>query len=300
MKIERLLSIIILLLDKQIVSATTLAKKFEVSKRTIYRDIETLEFAGFPIVAQTGKNGGFGLLDTFKMTSFTFSEKEKLKIMEALQLQEQLLSFQETDSIVKGKLQAINNANTKNIALSLSSATLHNPQIEKQTTLKLKELHTALTKQQKIKITYITTFGDHSHRTILPIELLLQNGSWYLKAFCELRKDIRLFKITRIRDFTILDFTFDLKNCPQENPKEPKTITIQLLFTKQTLGKLYDFFLEKQMTITEESVLVCFPYQVNNNIIPFLLMFGNQVQVIEPTVVKENHIQAIHQMQNIY
>lgn len=79
MKIERLLSIIILLLDKQIISANTLAKNFEVSKRTIYRDIETLEYAGFPIISYPGINGGFGLLDTFKIHSFTFSDYEKQK-----------------------------------------------------------------------------------------------------------------------------------------------------------------------------------------------------------------------------
>lgn len=107
MKIERLLSIIILLLDKQIISANTLAKNFEVSKRTIYRDIETLEYAGFPIISYPGINGGFGLLDTFKIHSFTFSDYEKQKIMNALQVQEQLLPFQESTSNIHSKLKVI-------------------------------------------------------------------------------------------------------------------------------------------------------------------------------------------------
>lgn len=298
MKIERLLSIIILLLDKQIVSANTLAKTFDVSKRTIYRDIETLEFAGIPIISYPGVNGGFGLIDTFKMNSFTFTDYEKQKILDALQLQEQLLPFQKVTSIINGKLQATNTTTTK-ANLTLSSATLHNPLVEKQTNIKLKQLYQALSNHQKVKISYITSNGDFSNRTILPLELTLQNGSWYLSSFCELRKDIRLFKITRIRKIELLDITFD-KKLPPTIPDNTLEVEIQLSFTKKSLGKLYDFFLDEQLTITKDKVLVSFLYNTNNNLIPFLLMFGNQVTVIQPASLKQKHISCIQEMQKIY
>lgn len=167
MKIERLLSIIIVLLDKQIQPASALAATFEVTKRTIYRDIETLQFAGFPIVSYPGSQGGFGFIDSFKMHKFTFTDSEKQKIIEALRLQKQLLVFQKSDSIIKGKLHAIQDSCARHTDISLSSATLHNPSIERQTNQKLEALHHTLTKQQKIKISYITGQGITSNRTVL-------------------------------------------------------------------------------------------------------------------------------------
>lgn len=299
MKIERLLSIIMLLLNKQIISANTLAKKFQVSKRTIYRDIETLEYSGFPIVSYPGINGGFGLLDTFKIHSFTFSDYEKQKILNALQVQEQLLPFQESTSNIYNKLKVIHDIPIKAPNMTLTSATLHNPIVEKQTNIKLKELYSALIEHQKVKITYITANGDFSNRVILPLELTLQNGSWYLKAYCELRKDIRLFKITRIRKLKVLHISFDI-DIPFVERKPDEEIEIQLSFTKKSLGKLYDFFLDEQMKIDENNVFVNFMYSKNHNIIPFLLMFGSEVKVIYPEYVKNQHIQWIKEMQKIY
>lgn len=299
MKIERLLSIIMLLLEKRVISANTLAKKFEVSKRTIYRDIETLEYAGFPIIAYPGVNGGFGLIDTFKIHTLTFNDYEKQKILNALQVQEQLMPFQESTANINQKLQVIQDIPIKNPNMKLTSATLHNPIVEKQTNQKLEELYVALIEKQKVKITYITASGDFSNRIILPLELTLQNGSWYLRAYCELRKDIRLFKITRIRKIEVLQINF-IYDIPFKETRDDLKIEVQLSFTKRTLGKLYDFFLDEQMVITKDRVSVTFEDSLAHNLVPFLLMFANQVEVIYPEFLKEQHIKCIEAMQKIY
>jgi len=300
MKIERLLSMIILLLENKIISATILAEYFEVTKRTIYRDIETLELAGFPIISYAGKKGGFGLLESFKMNKFTFSDIEKQRIVEALRLQEQLLSFQETDNIIKGKLHAIQEFDAKNIEFTVSSATLHNPLVEAQVNQKLSLLYKALTNNQKVKVTYITIQSKKTNRVILPIELLLKNGSWYLKAFCELRKDMRLFKITRILNLEVLDILFSKESIQESKTHISKRIEIQLSFSKEVLGKLYDFFLEQQINTINDRIIVTFLCYLEESILPFLLMFKNQVQVVYPSWLKEKHIEEIKNMQHIY
>lgn len=300
MKIERLLSIIILLLEKEIVSANTLAKQFEVTKRTIYRDIETLEFAGFPIISYPGKYGGFGFIDTFKMHRFTFNTQEKQKIIEALNLQEQVLSFQKNDTIVKTKLQSIRTKEEVIVPMNFSSVTLHHPRIEEQTNQKLEAIHTIIKNQYKMKITYITGQGEFSSRIICPLALKLENGSWYVEAFCELRKDIRLFKLTRIREIDIIKVTYDKRNIPTSTNFSSQQIEITLSFQKKALGKLYDFFLDEQMTIQEKEVLVTFPYQSTGNVIPFLLMFSKDVTVIQPSWLKEKHKEMIENMQLLY
>lgn len=219
--------------------------------------------------------------------------------MNALQVQEQLLPFQESTSNIHSKLKVIHDIPVKIPNMTLTSATLHNPIVEKQTNAKLKELYSALTNHQKVKVTYITANGDFSNRIILPQELVLQNGSWYLKAYCELRKDIRLFKITRIRKLEVLQIFFDV-DIPSSERKNDVEIEIQLSFTKRSLGKLYDFFLDEQMKIDENNVFVNFKYSKNHNIIPFLLMFGSEVKVIYPEYVKKQHIQWVEKMQKIY
>lgn len=90
-KIERILAIIVLLLDNEVVSATELAQRFEVTKRTIFRDIETIELAGFPIISQPGRNGGFSLMNSFKLRTYTYNGEEKQDILNALNVKEGIL-----------------------------------------------------------------------------------------------------------------------------------------------------------------------------------------------------------------
>lgn len=299
MKIERLLSIIVLLLDKQVISAATLAETFEVSKRTIYRDIDTLIYAGFPIISYPGTNGGFGLLDCFKLHSFTFNDQEKQELQTALHMQKQLLPFQNTSSYIEQKLQTLNASQFNANKMMLTSATLHNPVIEKETNKKLQVLYNALTKHVKVRINYISARGDATQRIIHPMAVTLQNGSWYLKAYCEVRSAIRLFKITRIRCMETLQIPFT-EHLLEAEPTNHTEIEIQLSFTKQSLGKLYDFFLEEQMEFAKDCVIVTFLYEKHQSLVPFLLMFGNQVNVVYPESLKQQHLQSIRDLQNLY
>lgn len=87
-KIERILSIIVLLLENEVIPATQLATRFNVTKRTIFRDIETIEMAGFPIVSFIGRKGGYSLLNSFKLRTYTYTDAEKQDILSALQMKE--------------------------------------------------------------------------------------------------------------------------------------------------------------------------------------------------------------------
>lgn len=90
MKLERILAILVMILERKVL-ASELAEKFEVSTRTIYRDMDTLLYAGFPVVALPGKNGGFTMLDTYKLATFTFSEAEKQILLEALEARSEFM-----------------------------------------------------------------------------------------------------------------------------------------------------------------------------------------------------------------
>ncbi|MCZ8542470.1 helix-turn-helix transcriptional regulator [Psychrobacillus psychrodurans] len=296
-KIERLLSILVALLNKEVVSADELAKKLEVSKRTIYRDIESLGLSGLPVITIHGRNGGVGLMPSYKMDKYLFSDKEKLKIIESLRMQHNIL--QEDNQVLIEKLENLKGDESFS-NLSFYSPTIHRTEIEQETKEKLTTLRGAISQKKKLKIKYISLNGDITSRVISPSNIVLTNGSWYLEAYCEKRKDRRMFKLTRIREH----FLIDEKSIQMEG-KEIDLTTIyeqaELIFHRNQLGKLYDFFLEEEIEIQNNYIKVNFKYDSNRNLIPFLLMFGSTVDVINPQTLKQeyyNELNKIHKKIN--
>ncbi len=296
-KIERLLSILVALLNKEVVSADELAKKLEVSKRTIYRDIESLGLSGLPVITIHGRNGGVGLMPSYKMDKYLFSDKEKLKIIESLRLQHNIL--QEDNQVLIEKLENLKGDESFS-NLSFYSPTIHRTEIEQETKEKLTTLRGAISQKKKLKIKYISLNGDITSRVISPSNIVLTNGSWYLEAYCEKRKDRRMFKLTRIREHLLID-----EKSIQMEGKEIDLTTIyeqaELIFHRNQLGKLYDFFLEEEIEIQNNYIKVNFKYDSNRNLTPFLLMFGSTVDVINPQTLKQeyyNELNKIHKKIN--
>lgn len=296
-KIERLLSILVALLNKEVVSADELAKKLEVSKRTIYRDIESLGLSGLPVITIHGRNGGVGLMPSYKMDKYLFSDEEKLKIIESLRMQHNIL--QEDNQVLIEKLENLKGDESFS-NLSFYSPTIHRTEIEQETKEKLTTLRGAISQKKKLKIKYISLNGDITSRVISPSNIVLTNGSWYLEAYCEKRKDRRMFKLTRIREHLLID-----EKSIQSEGKEIDLTTIyeqvELIFHRNQLGKLYDFFLEEEIEIQNNYIKVNFKYDSNRNLIPFLLMFGSTVDVINPQTLKQeyyNELNKIHKKIN--
>lgn len=297
-KIERLLSILVALLNKEIVSADELAKKLEVSKRTIYRDIESLGLSGLPVVTIHGRNGGVGLMPSYKMDKYLFSDEEKQKIIESLRMQHNML--QEDNQVLIEKLENLKGNDESVSNLSFYSPTIHRTEIEQETKVKLTALRAAIAKKKKLKIKYISLNGEITIRVISPSNIVLTDGSLYMEAYCEKRKDRRMFKLTRIREHFLVD--------EESISIEEKAIDVTpiyeqvvLTFHSNQLGKLYDFFLEEEIEIQNNLIKVTFKYNSNRNLIPFLLMFGSTVDVIKPQTLKQqyyNELNKIHKKIN--
>lgn len=141
-KVERLLSILVTLLNREVVSADELAKKLEVSKRTIYRDIESLGLSGLPVVTIHGRNGGVGLMPSYKMDKYLFSDEEKQKIIESLKIQHNIL--QEDNQVLIEKLENLKGNDESFNHLSYYSPTMHRIEIEQETKEKLATLRGAI------------------------------------------------------------------------------------------------------------------------------------------------------------
>lgn len=302
MKTARMFSILIYLLKKKLVSADELAGEFEVSKRTIYRDMDALSAIGIPIISYLGKNGGFTLIDNYQLDKFTFNEEEKKFLLEGLTLKSELFDNHQL-SVLQRKIELLKeNKEEFHSNITITSSTLHRETIEEETKVKIKKVLSIIDEGSKICIHYVSQTANISSRVIQPLKLNFMNGSWYLEAFCESKKALRLFKLTRIRNMEVIyDNTRTAYTEANEylTAKSVKIEKIVLLFSKSELGKLYDFFTEDEISVLEDgSLKVAFNYDSAKNILPFLLMFGRHVKILSPLWLKneyQNEIKFIYE-----
>lgn len=191
MKIERLFNIIYILLNEKRVTAKSLAEKFEVSTRTIYRDIESLSMSGIPIYADKGYGGGISLLDHYVLNKTLMSEEERNSILLGLEVLESTHYLSEDK--VLSKIKSLLNASQKSyIEIDFSGfGDNHSEKIFNNLKLSLKQ-------SVAVNIVYRNSFGDISHRKINPLKLVFKKQNWYLIAYCYKREMCRTFKIARI------------------------------------------------------------------------------------------------------
>ncbi|MDT0015315.1 helix-turn-helix transcriptional regulator [Listeria cossartiae] len=285
MKLERILAILVMILERKVL-ASELAEKFEVSTRTIYRDMDTLLYAGFPVVSLPGKNGGFTMLDTYKLATFTFSEAEKQILLEALEARSEFM-LNESQETLREKITLLQTEKPASNHIFFDSATQHRRQIEAEVKRKIAYIQKAFTTNKQLKISYIAMSGTETEREISPQKLNLMDGSWYLEAYCHKRAAVRHFKLTRITALKEIDKGIMEIAETKYQPGEMERIVLE--FPKNQLGKLLDYFLWEEMEIEEDFVRVTFLYDLERQIIPFLLMFGSAVKILEPASLQKDY-----------
>lgn len=293
MKTERLFSILVLLLNIDKISAEELAKKFEVSKRTIYRDLESLSMSGLPITSFHGRNGGVGLMSSYKMDRHLFTDVEKQKLIDALNIHQNML--QEDNQILIEKLENLQGIAETFENFSYYSPTLHRKEIEEEIKDKIKAIRKVITHKKKLKIKYTSMSGENTDRIVSPSNLQLKDGSWFMEAYCDKRQDKRLFKLTRIREHKELGEEC-IKTIESEAVSAKCYEEVELIFSKNQLGKLYDFFLEDEIKINHNDITVTFTYDNNQNLLPFLLMFSSSVDVVKPEALKISYYRELNKI----
>lgn len=210
-RLTRLTSILIQLQCKRLLTAHELAEKFGISKRTIYRDIKTLEQAGVPILTDDGK--GYTLMEGYRMPPVMFTENEANALITA----EQLVLKNKDASLVKDytdaihKIKVVLRNNTKDKANLLSERVLSGQNLESsRTSNNLSILQLALTNFNLVQIQYYSPYNDQiTERTVEPFAIYTTQENWLLIAFCRLRKDYRSFRLDRIKSLQVLNESFE-------------------------------------------------------------------------------------------
>ena len=281
MQESRLFKIIYHLLDKGKATALELAEKFEVSVRTIYRDIDALSEAGIPIYTETGRNGGIHLMDDFVLDKAVLSEEEKQEILLALQS----MNITKDNSEILQKLSAVFHLNSENW-LEIDFSRWGNQGRDND---KFNLLKSAIIHRKCVKITYAGSNEKATERIVQPMKILYKSMAWYLKAYCTLKQDYRVFKLNRIIDLEVLSDSFP-HQVFTELEKDLKQIykKIVLRFSKEAAYRVYDEFDMTQIEIqTNGDFIVSAQMPEDTWLIGYLLTFGTQVDILEPAYLKE-------------
>lgn len=285
MQINRLIEMVYILLDKKTVTAKELSDHFEVSRRTIYRDIDTLSTAGIPVYTNKGKGGGISLLDNFVLNKSMLSEKEQLEILSSLQ-SHKALNIQDVEPVLN-KLAAmfgINNSGWIDVDFSRWGS---NPD-ERE---KFNMFKTAIFNKKMVSFDYFGTNGKKTERTVEPLKLVFKGYAWYIYAFCHMKNDFRIFKVSRIRNLMIKEELF-VRNAPQNifvEPKEVNTNTVTMVFKIHSRMAFRVFDELGYGSIRENpdgSFMVTIELPDEEWLYGYILSFGGDAEVIEPNNIR--------------
>jgi predicted DNA-binding transcriptional regulator YafY len=308
MKIDRLVSIIMILLDKERIGARELADMFEVSIRTIYRDIDALNMAGIPVRGAPGVGGGFEIMRNYKVDKTVFS---------AADLSALLMGLSGLSDIVRGDELVHALAKVKSFIpadrardIELRANQIHidvSPWMGNRNVQPYLEIiKTALQESKLLSFEYADRYGNKTARTAEPYQLVLKSSHWYFQGYCHTRNDYRLFRLSRMSNLHVQAEAF----APRDYQK-PQLDFTDILATMQTeikiriheslMDRVLDFCAYEDVSPDgDEHYIVNFPFRENDYYYNILFSFGDKCECLEPLSIRAEMKRRIHDMASMY
>ena len=297
MKDNRLFRILYYILEKEKVTANELADKFEVSVRTIYRDIDSISSVGVPIFTTQGKGGGIKIDNEFILNKSLFDTNEKEQIIAALQGLEKTNEAYKSELITKlSALFKIKNSNW--IEIDFTSWGSNNTYQDLFNTLKI-----AIINKNIISFSYNSSKAEKINRKVKPIRLLFKEQDWYLYAFYLLRNDFRYFKLSRIKDLEVLAINYEDNFENEVLKKELKyenIVNIKLKFDKSVAFRVYDEFNEAIVEDKKGNLYVEMKIPNNYKLYNYIFSFGANVEILEPKEIRNQFKNMINKIAKKY
>ena len=297
MKDNRLFRILYYILEKEKVTANELADKFEVSVRTIYRDIDSISSVGVPIFTTQGKGGGIKIDNEYILNKSLFDANEKEQIIAALQGLEKTNEAYKSELITKlSALFKIKNSNW--IEIDFTSWGSNNTYQDLFNTLKI-----AIINKNIISFSYISSKAEKINRRVKPIRLLFKEQDWYLYAFCLLRNDFRYFKLSRIKDLEVLAINYEdnFENAVLKKELKYKNIVnIKLKFDKSVAFRVYDEFNGAIEEDEKGNLYVEIKIPNNYKLYNYIFSFGANVEILEPKEIRNQFKNMINEIAKKY
>jgi predicted DNA-binding transcriptional regulator YafY len=308
MKIDRLISIIMLLLERRSVGAKNLAEMFEVSLRTIYRDMDTINAAGIPIVSASGVGGGFSIMDEYKVNKKIFTVSDITTLLMGLGSIPQNVTENEIVNTLAKIKSFVPAAQANEIAFRAGQITIDSsPWMTSENSMSiLGTVREAVHNHHILSFQYSDRSGSRSTRRAEPYRLVLKAGFWYVQCFCLLRQDFRLFKLTRITELAMEDEQFELRDAPEaigdfcELAEKPFT-RVKLLVHESVLNRVMDICESRYIEhIGDGSYIVSFPFYPDDYGYGIIFGLGEKCQCLEPPEVRQEMERRVRLMLDSY
>ncbi len=308
MKVDRLVSIIMILLEKKRIGAQELADQFEVSPRTIYRDIDAINLAGIPVRSTSGVGGGFEIMQEYKVDRKVFSSADLSAILMGLSSLSNMIRGDELVNALAKVKSFIPADRARDIELQANQVNidLHPWMGNRNIQPYLETIKTALQESKLLSFDYADLHGNTTARTVEPYQLVLKGSHWYLQGFCHARKDFRLFKLARMSHLRIHEEIF----APREYPKpqlditeilETMQTTIQIRIHKSVMDRVLDYCaMENFSPDGDEHYIVRYPFIENDYYYDILLSLGDKCECLEPPRVRAEMKRRIQRIAAIY
>jgi predicted DNA-binding transcriptional regulator YafY len=292
LKLDRLLAITMLLLNRKRVGAKELSERFEVSLRTIYRDLETLGQAGIPIVSFAGGSGGYEIMDQYRLERQFLSMEELQSIIVALKGIRSTFDDQDIAGLLDkvGALVAKSEqhrvtSTSQEVIIDLNPWQRGNADKEK-----LGLLRSSIRLTQIIRFTYTSSGGEEMERRCEPMGVVLKGYSWYLYGFCLLRGDYRIFRLSRMKDLDVSEELFvrrketlDDLDFSWSRREDTNSIRLVLIVQPRVRARIEDYFEHGEVEVREDgSLLVTADQPEEPWLYGMLLSYGADVRVVEP------------------
>ncbi|MGX5818487.1 helix-turn-helix transcriptional regulator [Chitinophaga lutea] len=296
-RIDRLTAILIQLQGKKIVRAQEIADRFEISLRTVYRDVKALSEAGVPIGSEAGT--GYYIVEGYHLPPIMFNRTEAAALLTGEKLMEKHsdhsnhLHF----SNAMQKIRAVLRGSDKDFLESLDDniAVLRSPRQEQQFPNRfLSDIQDAIARQRVLSIEYYSFYSDStSRREVEPIGIFHSNSSWHLIGYCRLRNDYRDFRADRIKNLHVTEAAFDrskrvslqeyLVKEHESDPDQPTLIKVCIRHdVARYIGDQKFFYGYVGEASSDDGVEMSFLYHSLSHFARWLLMFGNRILIREP------------------
>jgi len=288
LKINRLLEITTILLNRKTITARELAERFNVSARTIYRDVEALSSSGVPVYMSKGNGGGISLLEDYTLNKTFLSDSESEGLLLALKTMS-VTRYPEIE-IILDKIGALFKNSQINDWIDINFAGWRSHPNEHN---KLDNIRNAIVNKTVIGFDYINASGDRSSRLVEPEKLIFNIHTWYLTAYCLKRSAHRMFRLSRIKNAYLTDKHFTKRETSHENYESTHGYStpfteLKLRFSEKVLNRLYDEFDDCLISQNADGSLdVTAAMPEDEWVYGYILSFGHYVEVLEPEHIRD-------------
>jgi len=302
MRTERLFNIVAKLISNDIVSAKDLADRFGVSTRTIYRDIDVLSVAGVPVYMKKGRGGGISLLEGYKLDKTMLKDEDIESIMMSIGALN-ATGYRGVDDVIS-KLSSIFKSHKTDdwVEIDFTEWDSH-----KSIDSSFEKIKTAILEKRLITLSYLNSYGQRTQRTLAPLKLIFKARSWYVNAYCMDKKDVRMFKITRMREILLTDEIFAREKYlkilpkPKEQNRHYEIVNLKMKFKSQAAYLLYDWYKEEEIKKQSDgSYLVDTAFPMDEWVYSHILAYGHNVEVLEPQYIRDEIAKRFKNILDIY